>query len=131
LYLRSEAIGNVAETDAVETLEPLIIGKTNHGRPTLCLDGYFYTIERQNSTKMETKWKCERSGNASVPKCNGRVTTKYKNDYFYGPVIINRGHDYHQPEPEKTACESSEFERRKWTVVRIQLTWHRLKFQKL
>jgi hypothetical protein len=44
----------------------LKIGKTTRGCPKLCLDGFFYTIERKNPNTNCCFWKCERTGTKNL-----------------------------------------------------------------
>ncbi len=59
----------------------------------------FYTIDRKNENNSKCFWKCERTGNRSIPKCYGRVNTVFKEEYFFGPVKFVREHN-HEPKPE-------------------------------
>ncbi len=78
-----------------------MIGKTNKSKPKLCLDGYFYTIERISESNEKCVWKCERTGNKTTPKCPGRCHSKYLNSKFFGPIEHTKEHN-HMPMPEKT-----------------------------
>jgi hypothetical protein len=83
----------------------LKIGKTTRGCPKLCLDGFFYTIERKNPNTNCCFWKCERTGTKNLAKCSGRISTSYKEieseTLFCAPIQEITQHN-HLPQPEKT-----------------------------
>ena len=78
----------------------LVVTKTIRGKPKLCHNGHYYTIDRggkDGGRCDKIEWKCERTCNTRQhAKCNGRV---YSYGY-YEPVFIVNKHN-HIPEPEK------------------------------
>ena len=71
VVLLDENVGNIN----VQSKNQLIFTKTQRGCPKLCKIGYYYTIDgpaKSMGYKGKITWKCERTGNRSVPKCPGR-----------------------------------------------------------
>ena len=67
---------NTSSVEEIPSIE-LTTVKTKFGKPKLCYDGYFYTIDRKSGIEPNVKieWKCEQCNSNSIGKCNGRVKT--------------------------------------------------------
>ncbi len=68
-YFDECELNETVDDGLVSGSERLVIGATNQQRPKLCLDGFFYTIDRKNDNNSKCFWKCKRTGNRSIPKC--------------------------------------------------------------
>ena len=55
----------------------LLVVPTQQYQPKLCDNGFFYTVDKFDDQIIY--WKCERTGNKSTPKCNGRAQTRLFN----------------------------------------------------
>ena len=86
-----------------ETLKnKLTLVKTQRGRDKLCHSGFYYTVDKISADPPPFNkifWKCERTGNKTIPKCPGRV---YSINY-YEPITVTVVHN-HEPVPEKLNC---------------------------
>ncbi|CAF1042119.1 unnamed protein product, partial [Brachionus calyciflorus] len=94
---------NIEKNSTVEEIpcKELTMVKTKFGKPKLCFDGYFYTIDRKSGVEPNIKieWKCEQCNFNSFGKCNGRVKTIG----YYEPVEEVTSHN-HLPDPARTEC---------------------------
>ncbi|CAF0936737.1 unnamed protein product [Brachionus calyciflorus] len=79
------------EYDEIDRNSKLLLVPTQQNKPKLCDFGYFYTIEKKIGNNII--WRCERTGNKSRIKCNGRASTRN----FNLPIEDSNEHN-HEPD---------------------------------